>query len=641
MRKLFTFATALILLGGSAFSGVISESLMFVGENTRVLTIASGRPELPEDAPAVADVVTSSEMVNSGIRTLGELLNTQPGFQVMRKESGYDLYIRGIKSGVLLLYDGIPLTTESTKSVYPLGEELDPLFLKRVEIIRGPASVLWGPDAFGGVVNLVLKTGRDVNGVRTRIWGGSPHNYKKISIIAGKDAGWLDGVIFGQYTHKKGFLYKKDQEFFEAGSKLILNDQLEILARISGYKRPYKDAIDTPFGRAFMNSRSDIPFSTLRITYKKELFNFLTTSKLTFTQWNISKKYGKYNLSYRDRNVYAEINITKDLFKRHGLLTTGVSIRRDFAKNAPISIKGYIPEYIASNVPFDPIIEKKSFDTTLKSIFAQYIHRYRKFQGWIGLRLDDHSDYKSTTSYTAGIAFNPDRRISIKLISGTAYRTPYASQFLKKSVDPEKVKNVSLMLTLRSGSHRISIVPFVNSIKNHISEDPYAGYSQKRDFSISGVDISWKYTSKKTTAWANITFINKKGARERYRILDYIIATPDETIYHFSTLSKSVDTGSSSFGSFGVATQLTPKIKVSLKAKYTGRVCYKTLNNQQKFCDPARMILDAFSSMRLSSNSWLEVKLENLFGTRRYSKETFGRIHLPGARLFIGLKLRF
>ena len=134
--------------------------LMFVGEDLDVLSIASRRQESAWQAPAVVHAITREEIKERGIRTLSHALEMEPGFYMAKKEWGTQPYLRGIPDSVLFLYDTVPTGSDISKSLHPLDHELSLAPIKRIEILRGPGSVLWGPDAFAGIVNLVPMTGK-------------------------------------------------------------------------------------------------------------------------------------------------------------------------------------------------------------------------------------------------------------------------------------------------------------------------------------------------------------------------------------------------------------------------------------------------------------------------------------------------
>jgi len=90
------FALLIFCTWPSLVRAGLNEELFFVGEDVRVLTIASRRPEAPKEAPAIASVITAEELRRRGVRTLGEALSYVPGFYLAPKEWGTLPYLRGI-----------------------------------------------------------------------------------------------------------------------------------------------------------------------------------------------------------------------------------------------------------------------------------------------------------------------------------------------------------------------------------------------------------------------------------------------------------------------------------------------------------------------------------------------------------------
>ena len=169
--------------------------LMFVGEDLNVLSIASRREESARQAPAVANVITRQMLETNGAYTLSQALAQMPGFYMGQKEWGTQPYLRGIPDSVLLLHDTVPLSSDMTKSVHPLDDDLSLAGIKRIEIIRGPGSVLWGADAYAGIVNMVPLTGKDVNGVETGVHYGDPGSQSGFYINTGHDGGKWDAFL--------------------------------------------------------------------------------------------------------------------------------------------------------------------------------------------------------------------------------------------------------------------------------------------------------------------------------------------------------------------------------------------------------------------------------------------------------------
>jgi iron complex outermembrane receptor protein len=115
-------------------------------------------------APAAVTVLEGRNLRRRGYRSLAEALAWVPGFHVVSDGVGDYAVVRGVGSGqgaygrtLKLMLDGQPLGIRSDAGQF-LGPELLPLGLvERVEIVRGPASALYGADAYLGVINIITR----------------------------------------------------------------------------------------------------------------------------------------------------------------------------------------------------------------------------------------------------------------------------------------------------------------------------------------------------------------------------------------------------------------------------------------------------------------------------------------------------
>ena len=131
-------------------------------------------------APAVVTVITSEEIRARGYLSLAEVLRVVPGFYDVYDLHTHNVGVRGINGGarasgsiLKLMIDGHPVDYRPTTGNF-FGEELIPLpAVERVEVIRGPASALYGANAFLGVVNVITKKGAAVEGTRVTGYGGA------------------------------------------------------------------------------------------------------------------------------------------------------------------------------------------------------------------------------------------------------------------------------------------------------------------------------------------------------------------------------------------------------------------------------------------------------------------------------------
>ncbi|MFN2431613.1 MAG: TonB-dependent receptor plug domain-containing protein [Gemmatimonadota bacterium] len=166
-----------------------------------VIVTLTRTPRSVESLTGSASVLGREELDLRQVATLEEALRDLPGVTVAGTAAfGQEVRLdtRGIPSGfgtqrTLVLLDGRPLTDEYLGNVdlaqYPLEG------IARVELVRGPASALYGTNALGGVVNLVPRRGTGQPQTRVSIGGGS-FDTGSASASHGRTFGGAD-VLFG------------------------------------------------------------------------------------------------------------------------------------------------------------------------------------------------------------------------------------------------------------------------------------------------------------------------------------------------------------------------------------------------------------------------------------------------------------
>jgi hemoglobin/transferrin/lactoferrin receptor protein len=138
------------------------------------LVTATRAELLAFDTPYSTEVIDEGEIRERGFRTLPQALRDVPGIMVQETSVGQGSpYIRGFTGfRNVLLFDGIRLNN----SVFRDGPNqywntIDPFSIERIEVVKGPSSVLYGSDAIGGTVNAITK-GPEGFGPGTRFGGG-------------------------------------------------------------------------------------------------------------------------------------------------------------------------------------------------------------------------------------------------------------------------------------------------------------------------------------------------------------------------------------------------------------------------------------------------------------------------------------
>jgi len=154
--------------------GVSADELLEMILNMEVST-ASKKAESVFDSPLSTTVITKDEIYASGVNSIPEALRLAPGLIVREKTNGnYDVHIRGndnVPPGNFSHFaeNSMTLVMIDNRIVYnyinggtfweslPIGLN----DIERIDIIRGPSSALYGPNAVSGVINIITKNPED------------------------------------------------------------------------------------------------------------------------------------------------------------------------------------------------------------------------------------------------------------------------------------------------------------------------------------------------------------------------------------------------------------------------------------------------------------------------------------------------
>jgi len=140
-------------------------------EEREVVVAATGEAAKPQDAPAVVWVITQREIRNRGYESIADALRAVAGLHVIDDFVFVDVGVRGLHGGlrgmsrlIKVLVNGQPVSFRPNSGNF-LGPEMIPIrAVDRIELIRGPASALYGANAFLGVLQIVTRRGGDIRG---------------------------------------------------------------------------------------------------------------------------------------------------------------------------------------------------------------------------------------------------------------------------------------------------------------------------------------------------------------------------------------------------------------------------------------------------------------------------------------------
>jgi vitamin B12 transporter len=146
--------------------GLTLSEFAYANDNTtldEVVVTATRTPQRQEAVIADTTVISSEEIKRAGQSTLIEVLQRQAGIEISNtggagKTSG--IFMRGTNSShVVVLIDGVRM--QSATAGTTTLENIPVQHIDRIEIVRGPASSLYGQDAIGGVIQIFTKKGVD------------------------------------------------------------------------------------------------------------------------------------------------------------------------------------------------------------------------------------------------------------------------------------------------------------------------------------------------------------------------------------------------------------------------------------------------------------------------------------------------
>ncbi len=135
------------------------------------LVSASKKVESSFEAPLSTSVISHDDIIASGARTIEEALRLVPGLIVREKTNGnFDVHIRGNdnvppkhmfvyseNSITLVMIDGRPVYNYVHGGTFWETIPVDVEDIDRIEVVRGPSSALYGPNAVSGVVNIITR----------------------------------------------------------------------------------------------------------------------------------------------------------------------------------------------------------------------------------------------------------------------------------------------------------------------------------------------------------------------------------------------------------------------------------------------------------------------------------------------------
>jgi len=455
------------------------------------ITSASKIPEKTSDAPATIHLITDNQIKTRGYSNLEDVLNDIPGVEIQRKASvEYSNYvtIRGIDGSekFIIMMDGMRINSRTGTPLaivynYPVS------YVKQIEIVMGPASALYGVDAFTGVINIITKKGAEANGV---VINGSYGNYQTTnnSFMAGVGNEEISFVLTGNFYFSAEPYFPdiyRDQyswynQHYKTDGEMLTSpwDNTIVTLPIQEYETPttsyavhaklnVKD-FEVGYFRNFESHSSSLSTLPEYTVYSKDAsFKFMVES--FYGTYNYESKSGKWRLLTTLSHSRDEVNPATQYVNTYTSYIPGYK----YAFNRSLKIEEQFTYLISEGSSFIAGISYEditalpktgdmpvAFDRTLAADFQDiyylgtnihdqngndltisqdfYYLQYQNLGTYIqwrqllakklsltlGGRLDFNTRYKTTLNPRVGLVYTPSDKLKIKVLYGRAYLSP-------------------------------------------------------------------------------------------------------------------------------------------------------------------------------------------------------------------------
>lgn len=470
-----TLVAALLLCTPSfalAQSGDIGELSLEELMNVRVTT-ATRTSERARDVPARIEVITAEQIAQRGYQSLTDALADLPDFKIERgadQDLPVDIVVQGMRGAlrVVVLLDGIRISSPTGEPM-PLLGNFPVHTARQIEVLYGPASALYGADAFSAVVNIISKDPNEAEGVTaTQSFGqfGLSNTSASYGVRFGEGARLLVGAqvardrqpnltkyypedfasfgqargtfdtIFGPITPSTPVPSEFANPLYAHSVQATLHaGALQVTLFKSESTHPTSPAY-SPENAVYSDEafqRNDLFVAAA--SYTRRIHGVTSTSSVSFSRHELDPQSGY-------RNVYSSMNRSykyaygsavrveqQAMWKASNAftLTAGGSAEHSFSipqgadLNEPVRSRNEPGTILGTNILDD-------FNTVRQENFAGYLQSQHTVSPaltlTLGARADYNTQYGGTFNPRAGLVWQPRATTAVKVMYGSAFLAP-------------------------------------------------------------------------------------------------------------------------------------------------------------------------------------------------------------------------
>lgn len=439
------------------------------------------------EAPSSVSIVTSEDIKKYGYRTLSDILRSVRSFYVTYDRDYSYVGVRGFappgdyNSRILLLIDS-HRTNDNIYDQALIGTEgmLDVDLIDRVEVIRGPGSSLYGSNAFFAVVNIITKRGRDLRGAEVSTERLSYDAYRGRLTYGNKFSNGAEAVLSGSAYNSEGRSlsfpagvaenadYDRYHSFF---TKVAWNDLTLGSAYVSRTKGIPTGAFGTDFNDPANKTKDEHAYLDLK--YDRSFDNQTDVeARVYYDYYRYTGDYMYTGLLNKDLGYGdwwgSEIRATKKFF-----WSQRVTLGGEYQGNLRQDQRNY---NIDGSSPWEDARKSRILAVYLQDEVALAKNATLN----AGIRYDHYSTFGGTTNPRIAFIFNPTEKSAVKMLYGSAFRTPNAFELYyaitglnvpNPGLNPEKINTYELVYEQYLGEGvRISASGYSYRIRDLISQ---------------------------------------------------------------------------------------------------------------------------------------------------------------------------
>lgn len=454
-----------------AVSSVAGEDDVF-----QIVITASRLPQALLEAPVSVEVIGREEIVAAGARDLAEAVRLASGVTMISygtPAAAQQALIRGSTSQqVLVLVDGLPVASPQgalSLAQFPVG------MVERIEVLKGPASNLYGADALGGVINIVTAPAALAPPGRLSVRAGAAE--VEVDALAAAVAGNARVSVAGGYARGEGWRPNSD---YEKGHLWLRLD------------REVSSAWEGSFRLSGFESESGVPGSTTFPTEGRQ-HDAQLRAELALAGDDAR---GEYLASLYLRRFLRHY---EDLFQEshHDATTVGGELQRNFfleRGSATIGVSVRIDRAVST------ALEGGEASALAGALYGQLLHHVNsRMTLTVGARLDAHSAYRAPISPRAGLHIDLRPGTALRVSVGRAFRAPTFDDLYwlgagNPDLEPEIGWSYELGVRQVLSEAAVDVALFRRETHNLIRWTPDAGGVWRphnvAESRIDGVDVS-------------------------------------------------------------------------------------------------------------------------------------------------------